>query len=299
MSTDAPSNADLRRVRIANREVLTRGLKAGLWSDINHRAMTMPWPAFIGAAAVLFLGLNVLFALLYMLGDDPIANAPKGSFPHLFYFSIETLATVGYGDMHPQTHWGHGVATLEIFTGMSLLAVYTGLMFARFSRPQARFLFAKSAVIGREDGRQMLMVRMANERQNTISGATARIWLVRTEKAPHGTERRRFLELDLIRTENPVFALSWTLFHEIAPESPLYGATSETLAASETSLILTVTGLDEASGHALHARTTYSAGAIVWGCRYADMLERTAGGQTVIDYTRLDEVVVEPAATAS
>jgi len=289
-----PIDPDLRRVTVGNREVLTRGLKTGLWSDINHRAMTMAWPAFFASAAALFLSLNTVFAVLYMLGDAPIANAPPGSFVHLFYFSIETLATVGYGDMHPQTHWGHLVATLEIFTGMSLLAVYTGLMFARFSRPQARFQFANSAVVGLENGRPTLMVRVANERQNAISGATARLWLVRTEKAPRGTERRRFVELRLVRTENPVFALSWTLFHEITPESPLYGETSQSLAACELGLILTLEGLDEASGHALHARHTYAADEILFDHRYADLLERTADGQMIISYDRLHDVVAEP-----
>lgn len=290
---DPNSTRGLRRVRLPHREVLTRGLKTDFWRDLNYRAMTISWPVFIGSAAVLFLAFNLVFALLYYAGDDPIANAPKGSLVHLFYFSIETLATVGYGDMHPQTHWGHILATIEIFTGMSLLALYTGLMFARFARPLARFQFAKSAVVTYEDGRTKLMIRVANERQNAISGATARLWLVRTEFLPDQRERRRFLELKLMRTENPVFAFSWTLLHEIDADSPLHGETSDTLAAAEASLVLTLTGLDERSGHFLHARNTYPAVAIHWGRRYVDMLSRTTDGQAIIDYTRLNDV--EPA----
>ena len=284
---------NVRVVKLAHREVLTRGLKPGFWNDINHRAMTMTWPAFVASAAVLFFAFNTLFALAYALGDAPIANAPQGSFIHLFYFSIETLATVGYGDMHPQTHWGHAVATVEIFTGLSLLAVYTGLMFARFSRPQARFLFARQAVVAMEDGRRCLMIRLANERQNTISGATAKLWLVRTVRAPDGRESRRFLELPLLRSENPVFALSWTLYHLIDATSPLATDNAASLEATEASLILTVTGLDEASGHALQARHGYAAGDILFGRRYADILERTGDGSVLIDYTRLHDLVPE------
>ncbi len=121
-------------VRIGNREIITRGLNSGFWTDLYHRSMTVSWPVFFASAALVFIALNGAFALVFFLGHEPIANVPTGSFMDLFYFSIETLATVGYGDMHPQTHFGHVVATVEIFTGMSLLAVMTGLIFARFSR---------------------------------------------------------------------------------------------------------------------------------------------------------------------
>ena len=284
---------ELRVVKLANREVLTRGLEQGFWNDINHRAMTVTWPGFFAAAAGLFIGFNVLFALVYALGEAPIANAPPGSFVHLLYFSIETLATVGYGDMHPQSHFGHVVATVEIFTGMSLLAVYTGLMFARFARPRARFRFASRAVVTNAEGQPTLMVRLANERQNTISGATAKLWLVRTEAMGDGRQQRRFQELRLARAENPVFALSWTVYHPIAAESPLAGDDAAKLAASEASLVVTVTGLDEASGQPLHARHSYDAAEILWGHRYADILERSADGRMLIDYHRLDDVVAE------
>lgn len=288
-----PDSQSLRRISLASRELLTRGLRPGVWSDLNHRAMTISWPLFFASAAIVFLGFNVVFALLYWAGDNPIANAPAGSLPYLFYFSIETLATVGYGDMHPQTHWGHLVATLEIFTGMSLLAVYTGLIFARFSRPQARFQFARVAVVANDEGRPTLMIRVANARQNTISGATARLWLLRSERTADSREHRRFIELALARTENPVFALSWTLYHEIAPGSALAGQTAQTLAAAEASLIVTLTGLDDASGQFLNSRQTYSADAIIWQHRFADLLDRTADGQAIIDYSRLHDVVAE------
>jgi inward rectifier potassium channel len=152
-------------------------LSQSFWTDLYYRAMTAFWPVFFGSAALIFIALNVVFAFLYSLGHDPIANAAENGLLAPFYFSIETLATVGYGDMHPQTNYGHLVATVEIFTGMSFLAVMTGLIFARFSRPRARFVFANTAVITRHEGKLALMIRTANARHNTISRASARLWL--------------------------------------------------------------------------------------------------------------------------
>ena len=280
----------VRRININNRTFLTRGLRRNFWNDINHRAMTAPWPLFFLAAAVIFFSFNLIFAGLYALGQSPIANTPDGSLIWLIYFSIETLATVGYGDMHPQTHWGHAVATVEIFTGLSFLAVYTGLIFARFSRPTARFMFARNAVIGPENGKQALMVRIANERQNTISGATARLWLLHNVTNTSGNVRRRFTELHLVRTDNPIFALSWTLFHEIDAKSPLHKATHESLAEDQASIILTLTGVDDSSGQNLHARQVYQANQIKWNHLFVDIFENTADGQLLIDYGKLHDV---------
>jgi inward rectifier potassium channel len=175
-------------VRVGHREIETLGLSQGFWTDLYHRSMTVYWPVFFGSAALLFVVLNAIFACLYALGPQPIANAGRPL--DYFYFSIETLATVGYGDMHPQTDYGHLVATVEIFTGMVFLAVMTGLIFARFSRPRARFLFAKHPVVATRDGQSTLMIRMANARHNTISRATARLWLLRIETSMEGDQFR-------------------------------------------------------------------------------------------------------------
>jgi inward rectifier potassium channel len=180
-------------VRIGQREIETRGLGGGFWIDFYHRSMRVYWPVFFGSAAAIFVLLNAAFAFLYYLGNEPIANvAPDLPLPlSLFYFSIETLATVGYGDMHPQTNYGHLIATIEIFTGMSFLAVMTGLIFARFSRPRARFIFARHPVVAIHQRKPTLMIRVANARNNTISQATARLWLFRVEQTAEGLELRR------------------------------------------------------------------------------------------------------------
>lgn len=283
--------------RVGDRAVVARGLPESFWSDLYYRAMTVSWPAFFGAAAVVFVVLNSGFALLYhigdLLGDAPVANVFPPGFAGLFYFSIETLATVGYGDMHPQTGYGHIVATVEIFTGMSLLAVMTGLVFARFSRPRARFVFAQYPVIGTLDGHTTLMIRIANARHNAISGATAKLWLIRAEQTREGMRLRRYHELVLQRRENPVFILTWTIFHVIDQTSPLHGLSAADLERDEAALALTVTGFDDRSVQNLNARQTYSYREVRWQHRYVDISTNTDEGTLLLDYERFHDVQPE------
>ena len=273
----------------------TRGLVDGFWTDLYHRSMTVYWPVFFGSAALIFIVLNAVFAFLFWLGDNPIANVSDDLPLSLFYFSIETLATVGYGDMHPQTNYGHLVATVEIFTGMSFLAVMTGLIFARFSRPRARFLFAEHPVVSRHQRKPTLMIRVANARHNSISEATARLWLFRLETTAEGHQLRRYHELKLERDEHPMFMLSWTLFHSIDESSPLHGMTEDDLNAADAALALNVSGIDDSSAQHLHARRLYSHRDILWWHRYRDITSLSAQGRLLIDYSKFHDVQPEGA----
>ena len=282
-------------VHIGTREIETRGLAGRFWTDLYHRALTVYWPVFFGTAAAIFVLLNAVFALLYALGDRPIANVTGDHALEFFYFSIETLATVGYGDMHPQTNYGHAVATVEIFTGMCFLAVMTGLIFARFSRPRARFIFAEHPVVATHQGQPTLMIRVANARQNTISQATARLWLFRLENTTERHQLRRYYELKLDRQEHPMFSLSWTIFHIIDRTSPLYGVTADDLAAANAALVLNVSGVDDNSAQHLYARAVYGQDDIRWGYRYTDITSISPEGRTLIDYNVFHDVVPEEA----
>src|SRR6202051_719108 len=169
-----------RIVRLGGRGIIARGAQISFWTDISHRCMTASWPAFIGGAVLVFVAFNAIFALFYWIGDQPISNVPGSAYIDYLYFSIETLSTAGYGDMHPQTHYGHFIATIELFTGIFSMSLMTGLIFARFSRPNARLLFADNPVISNHEGKLTLMVRLANERHNIIGNATAKLWRLRT-----------------------------------------------------------------------------------------------------------------------
>ncbi len=296
-SGDALNRRRSQVVRIGTREMESRGAPGGFWTDLYHRSMTVHWPAFFGSAALIFIVLNTVFGLLFWLGKEPIANvSPDLPLPlSLFYFSIETLATVGYGDMHPQTNYGHLIATVEIFTGMSFLAVMTGLIFARFSRPRARFVFADYPVVTVHQGQPTLMMRVANARNNTMSQATARLWLVRLEYTAEGYQLRRFHELKLDRQEHPMFALSWTLLHKIDENSALFGVTTDELDKTDAALVLNVSGVDDSSAQNLHARKLYYHTDIRWRHRYQDITSISPQGRLLIDYGKFHHVIAEDA----
>src|ERR1700726_3143702 len=190
-------------VRFGDREIVTEGLHLSFWADVSHRCMTASWPSFIGGAVLVFITFNAVFAVFYWIGNQPISNVPGGAYIDYLYFSIETLSTAGYGDMHPQTHYGHFVAAVELFTGIFSMSLMTGLIFARFSRPNARLLFANNPVISNHDGKSTLMVRLANERHNVISNATAKLWLFKNIVSMAIRPFRRFYELPLVRNEHP------------------------------------------------------------------------------------------------
>jgi inward rectifier potassium channel len=280
-------------LRIGPREIETRGLTDGFWTDLYHRSMTVHWPVFFGTAAAIFVILNTVFAFLYWLGHEPIANVAANEPLGLFYFSVETLATVGYGDMHPQTHYGHFIATVEIFTGMSFLAVMTGLIFARFSRPRARFIFAEHPVVTIHQGQPTLTIRIANERNNAISQATARLWMLRVETTVEGVEYRRYYELLLDRREHPMFMLTWSIFHVIDETSPLYRMTPADLAAADATFTLNVSGVDDNSAQYLYARKIYNHQDIRWNYRYRDITSVSKQGRLVIDYSVFHEITPE------
>jgi len=281
-----------RVVRLGGREIIVaEGQHLGFWADISHRCMTASWPSFIGGAVLVFVVFNAIFAGLYWIGDQPIANVPGGAYIDYLYFSIETLSTAGYGDMHPQTHYGHFVAAVELFTGIFSMSLMTGLIFARFSRPNARLLFADHPVISSHEGKPTLMVRFANERHNIIGNATARLWMLRNVVSTEGEQLRRFYELPLVRNEHPALALSWTLYHVLDEQSPLHGLDADDLAASSVSLVVVVSGYDVVAAQTIHARKSYDHPDIRFGHRYADILDRTEDGRLRIDYGKFHETV--------
>jgi inward rectifier potassium channel len=281
-----------RVVRLGGREIIVaEGQRLSFWADISHRCMTASWPSFIAGAALVFVAFNAIFALFYWIADQPISNVPGGAYIDYLYFSIETLSTAGYGDMHPQTHYGHFVAAVELFTGIFSMSLMTGLIFARFSRPNARLLFANHPVISSHEGKPTLMIRFVNERHNIIGNAAAKLWLMRNESSLEGGAFRRFYELPLVRNEHPALALSWTLYHAIDESSPLFGMNADDAAASNVSLVVVVSGYDVVAAQIIHARKSYDHSDIRFGHRYADILGTAEDGRLRIDYARFHETL--------
>jgi inward rectifier potassium channel len=261
------------------------------FGDLYHFALRLPWPRFLLGGLLLYVAANAAFALLYLAQPGAIAQARPGSFADAFFFSVQTIATLGYGVMAPATLYANVVVTVETGVGLMFLAVATGLVFARFSRPTARILFSGVAVVGPYNGRPTLSFRLANQRQNQILEAEVSAVLLRDETTREGTVIRRFYDLKLARTRTPVFALTFSVMHEIDGDSPFWRATAATLEADNAELIVTASGLDETIAQRVHARASYLPHEIQWDRRFVDVIGWTDDGCRVIDYRRFHDTV--------
>jgi inward rectifier potassium channel len=261
----------------------------GFFADVYHHLLTSSWSFLLFQIAVGFFGLNALFAVGYYL-DGGIENARPGAFSDVFFFSVETMATIGYGRMAPVTLVAHLLMSFEALTGLIGLALVTGLIFAKFSRPTARVRFSRYAVISIRDGVPSLMFRMANVRANQIVEAQVHVLLARGEVTAEGEEVWRFYDLALRHHRNATFRHSWTVIHPITPESPLYGSSLAAFAAAFGEIVISMTGIDGAFMQTVYARHTYDASDIIWGARLSDVMIRSPRGDFKIDYGKFDDV---------
>jgi inward rectifier potassium channel len=264
------------------------GVRRFSLGDPYYLVLSMRWPTFIAAVLAAFLAANLLFAVLYWAVPGSVANVRPGAFGDAFFFSVETLATVGYGVMTPASVYGHSVATAEIFVGMFLTALATGAFFARFARPSARMVFSETAVVAPYEGGRALMMRLASRRLQGISEVTARLHYFRNEAAAEG-RFRRFDELNLVRNSMPVLSLSWTLIHVIDEHSPLWGMTEERMVAEAPVIMLSIRGFDEAISAAINDRQTYRRDDLRFDHSFVDILRDLPDGMIELDITRIHE----------
>lgn len=270
--------------RGAQSGLLRVGLPSRPWEDLYHRALTISWPRFLLVALPVYLAANVTFAGLYFMQPGSIGNARAGLFRDAFFFSVETLGTIGYGVMYPATDYANVIMTIETLFGIMLVALTTGVMFARVSRPTARVIFSREAVVSSYDGVPTLMVRMGNQRLSQIVQAEVSMSLISNGHTQEGVFMRRFYDLPLARDHTPVFAMSYLAMHRIDESSPLFGTTAKMLREVEAEILVTVTGLDETMGQSVHARISYLPDEIKFGYRYADIFGYTIDGRRAIDY---------------
>src|SRR5712675_1470288 len=260
------------------------------WRDVYRWLLGLSWSRVAGLVASLYVGLNLLFAALYSFQPDSIAGSTGGHrFFDCFFFSVQTLATVGYGHMYPQTLYGHIISTIEIMTGIFLIAVMTGLIFVRFSRPIARVVFSKSIVIAPLNGKPTLMVRIGNENQHSMVEAEFRIMFSRDEALVEGGDFRYFYVLKLHFDRLTVFPAALTLRHTIDHKSPLFGATVESLQASRALFIVSVVGIDPVIAAAVQTQKDYSWRDIQFDRRFVEIYTEHGGGRLTVDYGRLHD----------
>ena len=270
--------------------VVRLGVSRLHFADLYHWLLTLSWPRFFIFIWLSYVLTNSLFALAYLAGGDCIANARLGSFKDAFYFSVQTMATIGYGSMYPRTDYANTIVCIQALFGLWGVAMVTGLAFARFSRPTARVMFSSVAVIAPFNGVPTLMYRTANQRFNQILEAQQRVTLIRDELTVEGDYMRRFYDLQLMRSQSPIFALTWTVMHAIDENSPLYKLTPKDLVEQQAEIVVTLTGLDETVSQTIHARHSFVASEVLWDMRFVDIISRKPDGKRVVDYTRFHEV---------
>ena len=255
-------------------------------ADLYYATIEMSWPAFITLVSVVFLLLNLTFGVVYAGMPGAIANAVSGSIVDGFFFSVETLGTVGYGNMAPVTRLGHSIAAIEILVGIFFSATVTGLIFARYARPRNCFLFSDVAVIGDHDGRRTLMVRLASIRARPIADVQAQIsWLERVETSD-GRVFRRLVNLPLARSHNPSMALAWTLVHVIPEDSAMMQALVE---APEFRLIATVSGLDTLLATQAIGGQAYERTSVLLDHEFLDVVD-DSDDMLLLDLSKLHDV---------
>lgn len=259
--------------------------------DLYHRLLALHWGQMALLLGLLYCGLSLLFALLYLAGGDCINGARPGNLLDYFFFSVQTLATIGYGVMHPVGDYANLLVSLEAFCGLLAFSLMTGMLFAKFSIPNARVLFSEPAVLGIRDGKPALMFRMANARGNHILQAQVNLTLNRCEPIEGDPGYRRFHRLPLVVSETPLFVLTFTATHIIDEQSPLYGVDLQTMINEGYNFTITLIGLDGLVSQTVHARRNYNADKIVADHHFADTLFRQPDGSFVLDYTNFHQVV--------
>ncbi len=254
-----------------------RAIKVGTpsaWGDLYYHTMEMGWPAFVGWVSLVFVLLNLAFGAVYAALPGAIGGMARGSLVDGFFFSVETLGTVGYGNMAPATHGGHAVAALEILLGIFYSATITGLIFSRFSRPRNSFVFSDKAVIGEFDGGPALMIRLASTRARPVADVNAQVaWLQRHE-LPDGGVFRQLVELPLTRSNNPQMALAWMLIHRLEEGSPMLAAWRD---AGEFRLVASVSGLDTLLAAQAIGGRSYRRDDVVSDHEYVDVVDEDDG----------------------
>jgi len=292
--TQQYSGALLRTInRDGSFNVSRRGFRRAA-GNVYVNLIRTTWPRFLGIMACLYLFVNGLFGAVYVLlgpgalrasdrdlGLNPLAQA--------FFFSTQTLSTVGYGSIYPFGLAAHLVSALEVTLGVGGFALATSLMFARFSRPNAKLVFSRQMVVAPYRDQSGLEFRVANQRSNVMMEVEADVILMTVERGPDGKLRRNFVDLPLERRKVFFLALTWTVVHPIGPESPLWGRTREDLERLQAEVLILIKGFDDSFSQVVHTRYSYRWDEIDWSARFLPAFEASPAGHLVLDVDRIHD----------
>jgi inward rectifier potassium channel len=266
-----------------------RGVQRKMHEDVYHYLLKTSWVKVFGLLFFIFLLLNAIFTCLYLFGGDCLEHARYASFANSFidsfFFSLQTITTIGYGNIYPKNLYAEVIVFIEAFCGLIIEAMATGLMFAKFSIPQARIVFSNNVVINKRNGKDTLMFRVANERGNHIVEAHTTVVLSVNDITEEGDQGRILIDLELIRKSTPVFALSWSVFHVIDEKSPLYNKTAKDFEKLDAMIFVSIVGIDNTSGQTIHTRHAYNYHDILCNSRFQDILKQDVDGNRFIDFS--------------
>jgi inward rectifier potassium channel len=258
--------------------------------DAYHSILRMSWPAALGVIALLFLVANAIFGIAYTLTGG-VTGAHDGSFRDAFFFSVQTMGTVGYGAMYPTSTAANVLVVAESVVSVIVTALATGIVFARFSQSSGRLVFTSHICIAPMDGVPTVLLRVGNDGASTIFEATIRLVFTKTDRTQEGVVFYRLFDMTLTRDRSPALSRSWTVMHPIDEKSPLHGLTPGTCAEKEVEIVASIVGTDDTSLQPVHARHRYEAKDMLWGSRPADILSELADGRLQLDVRKFDETV--------
>jgi inward rectifier potassium channel len=284
------------RTQLGDYAFIKKGISRFDLRDPYHVAVTLTWPQFLAGLLAVYLTVNVLFATLYTVAPGAITNARPGNFTDAFFFSFETLATVGYGEMYPHGIYGHVVSCAEIISGLAFTAILTGLTFVRFSRPRAKFIFATHPVVTTHNGQPTLMIRVGNGRAVVLSDARAKLNVLLDETTIEGNSFRRAQELRLQRSRIPMFPLTWTLMHTMDEHSPLHGFDREKFVAADSRLFFSLEARDPSLSATVYDMRSYPPDVVRFGMRYADAVTVSEDGTPIADMTKVSTLMPDAGA---
>jgi len=268
-----------------NFNVVRKGVSKFDWDDLYHALLTLSWIKLFAVVGAGYIITNIIFAFLYLAAGNGIENMREGDFFDAYFFSVQTMATIGYGAMYPKTLFANILVAIEALLGLVGVSVGSGLVFARFALPKARVMFSRIAVVSPHNGVPTFMFRVANERQSWILEAQVNVSVVISEITEEGQAMRRFYKLPLFRNQSSLFALTWTVMHPINESSPLYGVTLEEMQEKEMEILITITGIDQTVSDNIHAHHSYIPTEILWNHKFIDILSKTRNGKRSVDYS--------------
>lgn len=287
----------VRGQRIINKDGSFNIKKKGIpfFESFNfyHYLVTVSWTKFILIVFVGYIAINLLFAFIYyLIGAENLAGVTAldgfGKFLAVFFFSAQTFTTVGYGHISPVGIESNIVAALESLIGLLALALATGLLYGRFSRPIARLLFSKHSIIARFKGMKAYQFRVANKQRSQMINVEVTIMLTILENT-NGVNVRKYYNLKLEYPKINMFPSVWTVNHPIDEDSPMFGMTQDTLMKGEAEIMILLKGYDDTFSQDVHTRYSYRAEEVMWGAKFVNIFGQEDDGTPTIDVDRIDE----------